>query len=252
VSSNGNRVVFRGEKKELHTKKTTPAVIKVVSNDSSFDVEQIQNEHRILSKLSPLLSAPGIQLQSILPKSTRRLISDYIGRPIPRIVISDSLPTNKMIALITRPFGESPLSFLAFHHDEFPPSSPTRLAMLVSSWLIEAIHAISFLHEHGIIHRDIKPSNMILVGSGPQRIRLIDFGVACSMGDVVESAGTFEYASDGARREQPPTFRDDWESLCYTFYSLYVGNERYLSEERPSIDSILTLFPSLRSIMSSS
>ena len=38
--------------------------------------------------------------------------------------------------------------------------------------------ALAAAHEKGIVHRDIKPSNLVLVGSDPRAVVVVDFGVA--------------------------------------------------------------------------
>jgi eukaryotic-like serine/threonine-protein kinase len=42
--------------------------------------------------------------------------------------------------------------------------------------------ALSLLHQRGFVHRDIKPSNIFLVGKDPARAKLLDLGVARSLG----------------------------------------------------------------------
>ncbi|HEX5060368.1 MAG TPA: serine/threonine-protein kinase, partial [Kofleriaceae bacterium] len=42
----------------------------------------------------------------------------------------------------------------------------------------QAAAALALAHQRGIIHRDIKPSNLMLVDNQPDRVKLLDFGIA--------------------------------------------------------------------------
>jgi serine/threonine protein kinase len=44
--------------------------------------------------------------------------------------------------------------------------------------------ALSAVHALGVVHRDIKPSNLILVGGEPERVKLVDFGIARMANDA--------------------------------------------------------------------
>ena len=46
--------------------------------------------------------------------------------------------------------------------------------------LIEVLHALKTMHDHGLVHRDIKPTSVMLTDEN--RIKLIDFGCAGGAG----------------------------------------------------------------------
>eukprot|EP00505_MAST-04D_sp_SCG-Rhode-Island_P003337 Stramenopile-MAST_4_protein_3337 len=87
------------------------------------------------------------------------------------------------------------------------------------------LHAISLLehvHRCGYIYRDMKPQNF-LVGHGMEgagSLYILDFGLTKAVSDVTKKrgrglVGTARYASISAHRGDPPSFRDDMESLGY-------------------------------------
>jgi len=112
---------------------------------------------------------------------------------------------------------------------DFPPNE-TKL----HEWAKQMVDTLKGVHSRSVIHRDIKPSN-ITISPVDGRLCLIDFGVArkiaaepsldCDYG----FAGTEAWASPEAfAKDLPGTFEHDWESLCYTFYSLEIGIGTYL------------------------
>lgn len=53
-----------------------------------------------------------------------------------------------------------------------------------------AAEALGAMHAHGVVHRDLKPSNLFLEGNDPERVKIIDFGIARrSAGPDVTRAG---------------------------------------------------------------
>ncbi|KAJ6627617.1 kinase-like domain-containing protein [Mycena sp. CBHHK59/15] len=92
------------------------------------------------------------------------------------------------------------------------------------------ISALQHVHSHGIIHRDIKPSNILWCLRDPLQIRLIDFGIARTFpenidtttpgGEQARVVGTLDYASLNVHQGIPLTRRDDLESLAYTLFSV--------------------------------
>ena len=99
-------------------------------------------------------------------------------------------------------------------------------------YMISAIHILNHIHDRGVIHRDIKPDNFLskIIGERKQ-IYLIDFGLSkmyinSDGSHIIEKTdkkliGTATYASLNMHNNIEPCRRDDLESLCYTFISLY-------------------------------
>ncbi|CAH2100412.1 unnamed protein product [Euphydryas editha] len=91
--------------------------------------------------------------------------------------------------------GETDLSsFLRARGTGLPPA-------LVLHYWEEMLHAVHYIHEHGVIHADLKPANFLLVCG---RLKLIDFGIASAIsGDATsvvrsQAAGTYSYISPEA------------------------------------------------------
>lgn len=53
---------------------------------------------------------------------------------------------------------------------------PWRRAVALVRQLLDALGAV---HACGFVHRDVKPANLVVAEDSPERLRLIDFGIAC-------------------------------------------------------------------------
>lgn len=105
------------------------------------------------------------------------------------------------------------------------------------SFFIDAIKVIETIHKAGIIHRDIKPDNLMIkerntnTTTETPEIYIIDFGLSKwfldSSGNHIKEKinkpmiGTIKYSSINIHNGIEPSRRDDIESLCYCFMSLY-------------------------------
>jgi len=67
----------------------------------------------------------------------------------------------------------------------------------IAAILVQICGALGEAHEKGLVHRDIKPGNIILCERGgvPDIAKVVDFGIARSIGDVAEIVGTPGYVA---------------------------------------------------------
>jgi len=97
------------------------------------------------------------------------------------------------------------------------------------TFFIDAVKVIETIHKLGIIHRDIKPDNLMI--KERNQLYVIDFGLSKwfldSSGNHIKEktnkpmVGTIKYSSINIHNGIEPSRRDDIESLCYSFMSLY-------------------------------
>ncbi len=87
------------------------------------------------------------------------------------------------------------------------------------------LHALKFMHEHGIVHGDVKPGNLLVDRNA--RVKLGDFGIARRLvgddGSVVK--GTTKYIAPEVVSDQfgPVGPHSDLYSLGFTAYELLCG-----------------------------
>ncbi|MCY1058861.1 serine/threonine-protein kinase [Nannocystis sp. SCPEA4] len=97
--------------------------------------------------------------------------------------------------------------------------------------VLQVCDALSAMHDRGVIHRDLKPHNIVLDPrpDRPDYIKLLDFGVAKSMGEDLTQAGvllgTLAYMAPEYLYGAAPDRRIDIFALGIIAYELLTGQQ---------------------------
>jgi hypothetical protein len=137
-----------------------------------------------------------------------------------------------------------------------------RLTLAECLALVRAVaDALATVHRRGFVHRDVKPSNLLLREGRPERVVLLDFGIARGLGRgeatrTDELLGTPQYLSpEQARGERLLSPSVDIFALGCVLYECLVGRApftgghvamvlmRILSEEVPPLRQIRPELP---------
>jgi len=137
---------------------------------------------------------------------------------------------------ITRESGATPLPYMVLellHGDTLRAQCASRVEpKRVIAWMLQVCEGLAAAHSEGLIHRDLKPENLFLSRQpdGTQMIKVLDFGVARSLGAQQpvthngEGLGSPGYMSPEQLRDASAVDeRSDIWSLGVVMYELLAG-----------------------------
>lgn len=55
----------------------------------------------------------------------------------------------------------------------------------VIKYMLQIIDGVAFIHKQGIVHLDLKPENIMCINKTGSKIKLIDFGLARRLGNLL-------------------------------------------------------------------
>ncbi|MBD3921347.1 protein kinase [Paenibacillus sp. PR3] len=100
---------------------------------------------------------------------------------------------------------------MAFIEGEDLERSMTEQGRTYTQWqalriVRELLQPIGHLHAAGFVHRDVRIPNVVVCG---ERIYLIDYGLACRIGEEPQAEG----ATGISKEQEPIGFADGWEAV---------------------------------------
>jgi serine/threonine protein kinase len=153
-----------------------------------------------------------------------------------------------------------PLRQVMNEQKKFPPERAVKIALHIAA-------ALDYIHGHGVIHRDLKPENIMVTAN--DHIKLIDFGVAASVGsrrltfgNFSRTMGTPDYISPEQVKGKRGDARSDIYALGVMLYEMVTGkvpfkgpnpfaimNDRLLNNPAPPRELDATISPQLQEII---
>jgi hypothetical protein len=95
----------------------------------------------------------------------------------------------------------------------------------VVHYLIQIAKGLQYAHQHDIVHQDIKPANIFILPD--DKIKILDFGLACPVGSENFLEGTPFYMSPEQVQCFPVDQRSDIYSLGLVVYEMLTGRRAF-------------------------
>ena len=109
----------------------------------------------------------------------------------------------------------------------------------IVGYMHDALSALQFCHDHGVVHRDIKPSNFMIDSEG--KVKLTDFGIAKAVQNTSKTGegltlGSTDYMSpEQALGKRDLDYRSDIYSLGITLYQLVCDRLPFIADSANAV-----------------
>ena len=100
----------------------------------------------------------------------------------------------------------------------------------IVNYLIQICKGLRYAHQHGIVHQDIKPANIFILPD--DKIKILDFGLACPVGSENFLTGTPFYMSPEQVQCLPVDQRSDIYSLGLVVYEMSTGKRPFEGKDQ--------------------
>ena len=158
------------------------------------------------------------------------LVLEQVNHPnVARCYAAGTLDDERALYLLLELVEGVPLGALVGPGRPVGPARAVNLAKQVASGLLVA-------HANGVLHRDLKPANILVVGAGTsaEQAKLIDFGIAKSLGRATgvsrSMLGTPGFmAPEQLASGEPLDQRVDLWQLGATLFTMLTGEAPYAS-----------------------
>jgi CRP-like cAMP-binding protein len=124
----------------------------------------------------------------------------------------------RTVFIIMERLTGTPLDYLLRSVYKLPPKRAVH-------YLIQIAKGLHYAHQHGIVHQDVKPGNIFILPN--DKIKILDFGLACPVGSENFLEGTPFYMSPEQVQCFPVDQRSDIYSLGLVVYEMLTGRKPF-------------------------
>ncbi|MES0349659.1 MAG: protein kinase [Desulfobacteria bacterium] len=194
IGLGGWGVVYRGIHKDLDM----PVAIKMLKHDMAMDPD-FSKKFRYEAKTIAHLNHENI------------------------IRVYDIEELYRTIFIIMEYLRGLPLDYILEKMDKLPASR-------VVDILLQVCAGLDYAHKQGIVHQDIKPPNLFVQPN--DQVKIVDFGLACSPGDIDSSLrGTIFYAPPELIEGDSVNEQTDIYCLGITAFEMITGQRPYPEDD---------------------
>jgi len=201
IGRGGYSIVYKG----VHAELKMPVAIKMMRHDLAMNAEFLKNF-----------------------RNEAKIISGFNHENI--IKIYDTKELFQTIFIIMEYLEGESLQDMLLRLKSIP-------AVLAADFLIQVCRGLDYAHHKGIVHRDISALNLLVQPNN--RLKIIDFGLACPIGtDDMHMGGALPYLAPELLDGEPANKQSDIYALGITAYEMVTGTRPYPEDSASALMKI--------------